>query len=401
MPFLLSAPELELSLARLGLTSENVPSKNWPYVPLTSDNLLTVYYRFITTIPFANLDWHRCKPTILHRSAIFQKLMVNRKGGICYEVHGLLALLLESLGFAVQVVPVFVNRNRDVNPLVADFFLESTHANTLVAFEDEKGDKQHFVCEMGLGTVSMPLRAEFDVVQHTSEGQQYRFTQADEWAILELKGSTGWVPRFRMRSEDFRLTEGGDSSRYPFPEAFLPGAATASQPGSAHQVNAMVYKLRTALPSELKPPSSLVTCSVVDGVFAETRRSAGEPTSRSERKIASAREYFDLLKHEFGLDMEHDEPSLDLAVLLESDRSLKPSPRFPVFLLEDLQSAHRAFLQDSKEEAAREGKEEGKGDNGSVGGGNGKEEGGENGKGEASEGNEEGIAHKKQKTLCA
>ncbi len=52
-------------------------------------------------VPFENLDIHLGRPIRLELAALFDKIVVRRRGGFCYELNGLFAALLQALGFAV------------------------------------------------------------------------------------------------------------------------------------------------------------------------------------------------------------------------------------------------------------------------------------------------------------
>jgi N-hydroxyarylamine O-acetyltransferase len=50
-------------------------------------------------IPFENLDIHMGRKIVLTPEAFIDKLIVQRRGGYCYEMNGLFSLALEELGF--------------------------------------------------------------------------------------------------------------------------------------------------------------------------------------------------------------------------------------------------------------------------------------------------------------
>src|SRR3982750_4635329 len=56
------------------------------------------------SIPFENLDVLLGRPISLAREALFQKLVVDRRGGYCFEQNGLFLEVLRELGF--QVTPI-------------------------------------------------------------------------------------------------------------------------------------------------------------------------------------------------------------------------------------------------------------------------------------------------------
>src|SRR5438309_2685901 len=53
-------------------------------------------------VPFENLSIHLGEPISLEEDRLLDKLVARRRGGFCYELNGAFALLLESLGFAVD-----------------------------------------------------------------------------------------------------------------------------------------------------------------------------------------------------------------------------------------------------------------------------------------------------------
>ncbi|MEV0902337.1 arylamine N-acetyltransferase [Actinoplanes sp. NPDC049802] len=58
----------------------------------------------LTTVPFENLDIHRDERISLDPDDLFDKIVRRRRGGFCYELNGLFALLLEQLGHTVTRV---------------------------------------------------------------------------------------------------------------------------------------------------------------------------------------------------------------------------------------------------------------------------------------------------------
>ena len=55
----------------------------------------------VMTVPFENLNIHLGRPVSLDPSDLFRKIVVERRGGYCFELNGLFALLLEDIGFTV------------------------------------------------------------------------------------------------------------------------------------------------------------------------------------------------------------------------------------------------------------------------------------------------------------
>ncbi len=70
----------------------------------TLETLSALHRAHMLAVPFENLDIHLGRPLVLDRDANFEKIVVRRWGGWCYELNGLFGLLLERLGFEVTLL---------------------------------------------------------------------------------------------------------------------------------------------------------------------------------------------------------------------------------------------------------------------------------------------------------
>jgi N-hydroxyarylamine O-acetyltransferase len=66
--------------------------------------LRALHLAHLYTIPFENLDIHLGTPIRLDLEAVFDKVIVRRRGGFCYELNGLFGALLRELGFEVRLL---------------------------------------------------------------------------------------------------------------------------------------------------------------------------------------------------------------------------------------------------------------------------------------------------------
>ncbi len=62
----------------------------------------------LRAVPFENLSLHLGEPVSLAEDDLFEKVVERRRGGFCYELNGLFALLLQTLGAEVELVSVSV-----------------------------------------------------------------------------------------------------------------------------------------------------------------------------------------------------------------------------------------------------------------------------------------------------
>ncbi len=79
-------------LARIGYEGPVGPS---------IETLRALHRAHVLTVPFENLDIHLGRPISLEPIDLFQKIVFAKRGGYCFELNGLFALLLEDLRFTV------------------------------------------------------------------------------------------------------------------------------------------------------------------------------------------------------------------------------------------------------------------------------------------------------------
>ena len=68
----------------------------------TSDALDAIVLAHAMRIPFENLDIHLGNSIELEPATVFDKLVVRRRGGYCFEQNGLLLEMLRTVGFSVR-----------------------------------------------------------------------------------------------------------------------------------------------------------------------------------------------------------------------------------------------------------------------------------------------------------
>lgn len=183
-------------LCRLGLARSDV-------------TLEALVERHLESIPFENVDNHvrgRCpRPDGLSRVAIFEKFLVRRRGGDCFELNCGLLYLLEALGHRVELVPCRVyagkERGRTGKP---GFRAAPSHHALLV-------DSEWFV-DVGLGEGPLwPLKyCELGLEQVTPEGMRSRLVRVDRDKLqMEWKVGADWIPRLQWDSDYAPKRPGG------------------------------------------------------------------------------------------------------------------------------------------------------------------------------------------------
>ncbi len=111
--------------------------------------------------------------------SLYQRIVVNRRGGYCFEQNGFLYAMLEELGFDVSLYLARVIYNEDIHPGL-------THRITLVKI----GEKR-YIADVGFG----PLGPQFPVCMSGEESHEsfrifrIRARHAGEFHMQTLRGS--------------------------------------------------------------------------------------------------------------------------------------------------------------------------------------------------------------------
>src|SRR4030088_2574695 len=84
---------LQQYLRRIGAQRPTAP---------THEALRDLHARHLLAVPFENLSIHLGEPITLSEESLFDKIVLRRRGGFCYELNGAFAGLLGALGFGVS-----------------------------------------------------------------------------------------------------------------------------------------------------------------------------------------------------------------------------------------------------------------------------------------------------------
>lgn len=122
------------------------------------ETLHGVHLAHMLTIPFENLDIHLGHPIQLNEQALWDKMIVRKRGGFCYELNGLFAWLLKGIGFDV----IYLN-GRVYNDEGTSYGREFDHLTLMVKIPGEPSTR---LADVGFGdSFVKPLKLEFDIEQ--------------------------------------------------------------------------------------------------------------------------------------------------------------------------------------------------------------------------------------------
>lgn len=140
----------------------------------------------LLNIPFENLDIHANRKIELDTGKIFEKIVLNRRGGFCYELNGLFFELLREIGFSSKMISgrVFDKEKGYGN--------EYDHLAIITALGDAE-----FLVDVGFGEfVFHPLRLVPDLLQKDERGDFIIERHTDGYYRVSKLVNGEWTPQY-------------------------------------------------------------------------------------------------------------------------------------------------------------------------------------------------------------
>jgi len=188
--------EIDAYLERIGYNGDRTP---------TPENLCALQRAHLYAVPFENLDIGWQNSIRLDHATLFDKIVTRRRGGFCYELNGLFAWLLQTLGYEVA--------NLSASDAHEDgtFGLPFDHLVLCVRCPASAEPDVNWLVDVGWGdTFRDPLRI-LPEVEQREEPRTYWLQPADDRLILYMRDWDG----YEERQYAFTLEE------FPF-EAYAP-----------------------------------------------------------------------------------------------------------------------------------------------------------------------------------
>jgi len=164
-PLYAPLPDSGRYLERIGMSSFDGPDK------ATLDRLILCHQR---TVPFENLDIYDASADIsLGIPALYDKIVLRRRGGYCFELNAVFMSLLANLGYECYAVAVRVVWNfPDVMPI--------SHRAMIVTI-----DGVRYFCDVGFGGPSPQDALYLDVVGfQTSGANVFMFEKGESGTVM-------------------------------------------------------------------------------------------------------------------------------------------------------------------------------------------------------------------------
>ncbi len=273
MPF---SFDVEAYLVRVGLSDLPAPDDN---------GLRSLHDAQFSTIPFENFDIQLGRGINLDPAHLVAKLVGGRRGGYCFELNGLMLMVLRSLGFTAR-------------PLLARVHLGAqpsgrTHQLTLVEL-----DNRSWLIDVGFGSGGLRCPLPLDTERtETGADWAFRLREQDPWGVMMQSQENGeWKDSYSF-----------DLSHVTAADIAL-GNHFTSTSSTTHFVNNRIASL----------PLVAGRVSLLDDTL--TRIAGGEKTTR---QIAPGPAYLAELAKTFGIVL--DAEFGDLRDLPTRDEASRPS----------------------------------------------------------------------------
>lgn len=228
-----------------------------------ADTLRELQLAHLLAVPFENLSVIAREPIVLDLELLFDKIVLRRRGGFCYELNGLFAWLLRELGFDVAMLSAGVAKAH------GGFGPEFDHLTLLVTLE------QRWLVDVGFGdSFRLPLLLDKRDVQ-TQDDDAFQIEPDGDYLVLKNSDRNGdWRTQYRFTLNAHQLSDYAEMCHY-------------------HQTSPQTTFTQRRICS-LAKPNGRITLS--DMRLIETNGH-----ERQERVIADEIEYMHILANEFGI----------------------------------------------------------------------------------------------------
>ena len=189
---LLSDEQIARYPSRIGLSGP---------LPVTARSLAAIQWAHLHATPFENLDICALDRRFsLEIPDIYEKVVERGRGGFCFELNGLLAALLESMGYEVWRMAAHVSDEAEPDPF-----------DHLVLMVTVPADDSRWYVDVGAGRVN-PERP-VPIGGATDDGRHRTRISGGQW-VGEAKSDDGWNPVLTWAPDAWQLGDFGPRCRY-------------------------------------------------------------------------------------------------------------------------------------------------------------------------------------------
>ena len=149
----------------------------------------------LMSVPFENLAIHYNITIDLAHS--YDKIVVENKGGFCYELNGLFYQLLTTLDFNVQMISARVFAHDGYGP-------EFDHMAILATIDNEK-----YLVDVGFGEFAfhpLPLKVNLEL-QDPRGLFKMEVTEENEWVVKKKNADGDFIPEYVFSEKERQIEE--------------------------------------------------------------------------------------------------------------------------------------------------------------------------------------------------
>jgi N-hydroxyarylamine O-acetyltransferase len=196
----------------------------------------------LMTVPFENLDIHNYIKIDLNK--LFDKIIVRKRGGFCYELNGLFYELLHKIGFTIKMVSARVYNGK------GEYSPEFDHMALIVNIENG-----HYLVDVGFGEFSFyPLKIEMNKEMNDPRGI-FKIEMFDEqYRIVKKKNSEGiFIPEYIFSERKRKMEEFFERCNYhqTSPESHFKQKRICSLPTKSGRISLSEDVLKTTINGEV------------------------------------------------------------------------------------------------------------------------------------------------------
>jgi N-hydroxyarylamine O-acetyltransferase len=249
--------DIQAYLQRINYTGPTAPG---------AETLSLLQVAHLQTVPFENLSIHSGEPIVLDDQALFEKIVRRRRGGFCYELNGLFAALLRTLGFEVAMLSA-----RAANA-EGTFGPEFDHMTLLVTLAER------WLVDVGFGDSFLePLRLDEEGEQIQGKHAYRIVREREDLVLMQRSGDDEWTQQYRFTLKPHQYSDYAEMCRY-------------------HQTSLQSHFTRARICSRATPEGRI---SLSEWRFITTTTDG----KREERILTGEQEYATILRDHFGVVM--------------------------------------------------------------------------------------------------
>jgi len=243
-------------LTRIGLKDSDLATDVVSLALLQRSHLLAV--------PFENLDIHWKRPITIETTKFYDKIVVEKRGGFCYELNGAFNELLRSLGFKTRLLSARVFNGTFHGP-------EYDHAAIIITIGEDE-----YLADVGFGDFTAePLRFVLDEEQRDATGMFVIRPFGGDYLEAARQDGDAWKSEYIFKDIARDLSEFAEMCDF---QQYSP---------DSHFTKGKICSIMTATGRK----------TLTDKVFIVT--TGGE---RTEVPVGSEEEFERILSREFGIN---------------------------------------------------------------------------------------------------